>query len=279
MRILRVFPRRTAMTPTDELAFVGDPPLFRPPPEEIDEVHVSCTFTWDRPEAERLVGAWKEHYPGKVRLGGPAIRGTIGDFVPGRYLRPGVTITSRGCPNRCPWCLVPNREGPLFEFPEIAPGHEIQDNNILACSLRHFIRVCEMLRAQRRAAIFSGGLDPRMLTVEHVERLQSLRIRRLFLAFDAEYLIRPVNWAIETFLRHGFERRRLRCYVLVGFGDDTIEAAEERLCGVWERGATPFAMLWRGPGGEGHYEPEWKALARRWSRDQVIHARMKAEAR
>lgn len=31
MRIIRVFPRRTSMTPRDDYAFVGDPPLMLPP--------------------------------------------------------------------------------------------------------------------------------------------------------------------------------------------------------------------------------------------------------
>ena len=70
MRIARVFPRRTSATPDDELAFVGDPPLFLP---TADEVHVSCTFTWDRPQAQRLARAWANHgYT--VRIGGPAQR-------------------------------------------------------------------------------------------------------------------------------------------------------------------------------------------------------------
>ena len=50
--IARVFPSRTAQTPVDEYAFVGDPPLFLPP--DITEVHVSVTFSWDLPEARRL---------------------------------------------------------------------------------------------------------------------------------------------------------------------------------------------------------------------------------
>ena len=66
--IARVFPRRTSATPDDETAFVGDPPLFLP---AVKEVHVSCTFTWDRPEAQRLARAWaSQGYD--VRLGGPA---------------------------------------------------------------------------------------------------------------------------------------------------------------------------------------------------------------
>lgn len=67
-RLIRVFPRRTAATPTDDMVYVGDPPLFWP---EADEVHVSVTFTWDLPEAERLAKAWAvTGLP--VKIGGPA---------------------------------------------------------------------------------------------------------------------------------------------------------------------------------------------------------------
>ena len=68
MSLIRVFPRRTKWTPTDDMAFVGDPPMMRP---DADEVHVSCTFTWDIPEARRLFHAWKQYY-GRVDVGGPA---------------------------------------------------------------------------------------------------------------------------------------------------------------------------------------------------------------
>jgi len=63
-RIIRVFPRRTSFTPVDELAFVGDPPLERP---AADEVHVSCTFTWDRPRAEYLKLACSYAHRGNFR--------------------------------------------------------------------------------------------------------------------------------------------------------------------------------------------------------------------
>lgn len=65
--LLRVFPRRTTATPTDERAYVGNPPLFWP---EADEVHVSVAFTWDRAEGERLADAWTATgLP--VKIGGP----------------------------------------------------------------------------------------------------------------------------------------------------------------------------------------------------------------
>lgn len=52
MKIARVFPRRTTATPDDELVFFGPPPLLILP--EIDEVHISVAFTYDRPKAEEL---------------------------------------------------------------------------------------------------------------------------------------------------------------------------------------------------------------------------------
>ena len=44
-RIIRVFPRKTSYTPDDEMAFIGMPPIIIP---EHDEIHVSCSFTWDK---------------------------------------------------------------------------------------------------------------------------------------------------------------------------------------------------------------------------------------
>ena len=43
--IIRVFTRRTSYTPDDTYALVGLPPIEIP---AHDEVHISCTFTWDK---------------------------------------------------------------------------------------------------------------------------------------------------------------------------------------------------------------------------------------
>jgi len=53
MKIMRVFPRRTNATPTDELAHIGSPDLFTDQ-KTPDRVHISVTFTWDLPAAEKL---------------------------------------------------------------------------------------------------------------------------------------------------------------------------------------------------------------------------------
>jgi len=265
--IVRVFPRTTSMTPADPLAFVGDPPLWRP---LADEVHVSVTFTWDREEGERLAEAWEAFYPGKVRIGGPAYASPCSRFVPGTYIKPGVTFTTRGCNKSCPWCLVPTHEGRLREIKDFAPGHVIQDNNLLQASRSHLRKVFAMLHQQKRAAVFAGGLDATLLDDWVAEELRGMRIREVFLAADTEGALRPLERAVSKI--EFLQRRQLRCYVLLAYGGETIEQARARLERVWEIGCMPFAQLYQPLERWIDYPPEWKALARKWSRPAIMLA-------
>lgn len=264
--IIRVFPRKTNMTPNDPYAFTGDPPLWRP---EASRVYVSVTFTWDIEEGRRLQEAWGQYYP--TRIGGPAMGGKPDGFAPGFYLKYGVTITSRGCNNRCPWCLVSEVEGKLYTIP-ISPGHIVQDNNLLQCPTSHRRAVFQMLDSQPRAAVLAGGLDARLITDEIAEELRGLRIHQVFLAADTEAALKPLAKAIGklSFL----PRQKLRCYVMIAYNGETIEQAEARLVRVWELGAMPFAQLYQPPDHYIKYSHEWKALGRTWSRPAAMKALM-----
>ena len=262
-KIIRVFARRTKMIPRDDYAFVGDPPskLIRP---EADEVHVSCPFTWDLKEAHRLVEAWRQYYP-IVKLGGMACRNGI--FNPGMYIRQGVTFTSRGCNNRCPWCLVPEREGKLREIP-IVLGNIVQDNNLLQCRRQHIAKVFDMLRSQHSIQL-SGGLDSRLLSDDIADEIRSLRIAQVFLAADTKIALKPLERALR-YLQ--LPRNKTRCYALLAFGGETISEATERLETIWELGAMPFAQLYQPPDRYIKYSKEWHDLARTWARPAAMKA-------
>ena len=269
MKVIRVFPRRTHMTPKDRYAFIGDPPLIRP---DADEVHISCTFTWDIPEAERLYKAWSQYYP-VVKIGGP-VYGLNGDFVSGKYIKSGVTFTSRGCNNQCPWCLVREREGKLKEIPYFQAGHIIQDNNILQCSISHIQKVFEMLRYQGKPVSFSGGLDSRLVTRDFVDELQTVPIDQIFLACDTKEAIQRLRKAIELI---GLPRQKIRCYVLTKFREsETISEATGRMLDVWEAGAMPFCQLYQPPDKWINYPKEWTQFARTWSRPAAMKSFMKS---
>ena len=143
MMLARVFPRKTSMSPTDEHAYFGDPVMF----PKYDEVHISVTFTWDIKRGYYLKKQW-EMVCDNVKIGGPALEDCVDTFTSGKYLKKGMTITSRGCPNKCGFCLVPEREGKIRELP-VVEGNNIADNNLLACSWDHIYDVFEMLKTQR----------------------------------------------------------------------------------------------------------------------------------
>jgi len=273
MKIARVFPRRTTMTPTDKDAYIGLPTLFMP---YYDEAHISVTFTWDMKRAEELMKEWAP-YAKRTMLGGPAMNSKGMEFVAGKYLKNGITITSRGCPNNCPFCFVPKREGQIRELP-IVSGNIVQDNNLLACSKSHLRKVFAMLRKERQVD-FPGGLEAGRITDAIVDDLRTLRIRQLWLAYDVPEQEKSLVRAVQR-LKKYFKRDKLRCYVLIGYKGDTIEAAEGRLRRAFEIGTLPFAMRYRTPDSkwQGTYlfkERAWNLLARQWTRPAIIKSRMK----
>ena len=264
--IARVFPRITAATPTDELAFSDVPGMF---PIDVDEVHISCTFTYDKPRAEQLAEAWEGIAP--VKIGGPAYDDSGSDFTPGMYVKEGYTITSRGCPNNCWFCSVPKREGDIRELP-IRDGWNVLDSNLLACSEQHIRRVFDMLENYNNVE-FTGGFEAARLEWWHVELLWNLRPKQMFFAYDEPIDLEPLQHAGNMLRDADFTRSHLRCYVLIGYPKDTIEAAEKRLIESWEAGFLPMAMLWRNE--KGLIDESWATFQRTWARPAIIRSEAK----
>ncbi|MBA7597112.1 hypothetical protein ES703_04107 [subsurface metagenome] len=267
-RIIRVFPRRTSDTPNDAYAFVGDPQMWRP--DKVDEVHISCSFTWDKEKAMRLAQAWAQYYP-TVKVGGPAFGIQEDGFVPGRYIRKGITFTSRGCNNNCPWCLVPEKEGKLREIEDFQAGWNIQDNNLLQCSREHILRVFVMLNEQPRGVYFAGGLETGLVDDWLVDQLMGLRITKIFLAADTKPALEPLREAVKKLEPLALSRDKLGCYVMIG-RNESISQAMERLEAVWRIGCMPFAQLFQPPEKWIEYSPAWKKLARLWERPAATKA-------
>lgn len=272
MRLIRVFPRKTKATPNDALAYFGPPDFFA----EADEVHVSVTFTYDKAIAERLAEQWRHVAP--VKVGGVAYGDRGEEFIPGRYIKPGYTFTSRGCPRRCWFCSVPKRD-PVTRLLPITDGWNILDDNLLACPRPHVEAVFAMLRRQGRRIEFTGGLEALSLEDYQVELLASLKPRpTMFWAYDPGDKFETLEYAASRLLAAGFTREshRLRCYVLIGYPKDTHALAEQRLQQMIGIGFTPMAMLWKPEtASQEKYRPDesWRAFQRRWARPAIIHAK------
>ena len=189
------------------------------------------------------------------------------------YLAPGRTITSRGCHRRCTFCLVHPREGGIRTL-DIKPGNDIFDNNLLACPRTHIEAVMEMLSQQPERPRFTGGIAARLVESWWVKQAVTIGTEILYTAYDHPMEIGSVAAAIEMMRDAGLRRRAVGCYVLVGYKDDTVRAAKDRLEQIWDIGAMPYAMYYRGPDeARGEKPIGWRSFVREWSRPAIIAAK------
>jgi hypothetical protein len=269
MKEIRVFPRQTNATPFDEGVRIAETPRMF---DEADQIHISVSFTWDLKFADYLYGQWK--YVALTDMGGAAITKDEGEFIPGRFLKLGNVITSRGCPNRCWFCSVWKRNPVLKEL-EIKDGWNIQDDNLLACSEEHIKAVFQMLSLQKEKAIFTGGLEAKMMKLWIAEELKKLNPSRMYFAYDTPDDYEPLLEARKILREVGFKdgSHNILSYVLIGYPKDTFENAEKRLRDAWKAGYFPYAMLYRDK--EGKFRKDWRRFQRQWVRPEIIASNLK----
>lgn len=241
-KIARVFPHQTKCSPTDSLSFFSGPGLLFP---QVDRVHISVTFSWDIPKAEKLYNQWKRIAP--TEIGGPAFHTKESNFIPGQYLKFGSTITSRGCPNKCWFCDVWKTQGTIQELP-IMPGWLVYDSNLFACSLSHLKNVFQMLSQQpKKSKIY--GVEAKSLDFDRFNLIQKNKssISELWFAYDTPDDLEPLMYAGKQLNNFEFSINSKRCYVLIGYPGDSIQKAETRLKQTLQAGFLPFAMRYTYP--------------------------------
>jgi len=156
-------------------------------------------------------------------------------------------FTTRGCIRRCPFCVVPAKEGPIRAVGDIHDfwrGQErlmLLDNNLTALP-DHFELVVKQLIKERVKVNFSQGLDIRLLTLEMAQLLSQVRLwKRIHFAWDDVSIEASVRKGIETLQTGGVSLHDVTFYVLVGFNSTPAEDLHrvETLRGL---GVNPFVM-------------------------------------
>lgn len=161
------------------------------------------------------------------------------DYAIGRF--------TRGCPNRCPWCVVPKMDGnevrhvaDLADFWCGQPIVRVLDDNIMADG-DEFCRDCEQLEKAGVYVIFDA-LDARLVDDATAAALATLKHgKSIHFAWDGHSQDEAVPRSIETLKRHGLKPWRLMFYVLVGF-NTSREYDLFRIYTLRDMGANPFVM-------------------------------------
>ena len=158
-----------------------------------------------------------------------------------------IGFLTRGCIRKCPWCVVPKKEGhirPYRTWQDIKRPDSrdivFMDNNVLACP--HGIEQIKDMGGRDIRVDFNQGLDARLITPEIAELLSRLKwIRQIRMSCDTDSMLDVCLTAIKRLQRCGVKPYRVFVYLLV----QDIESAERRAIALRAVGADPFAQPYR----------------------------------
>lgn len=222
-----------------------------------DRAYASCVFTKNRHKLEN----YKNLSPDLI------VGGSGWDFVtmlPSEIeaMKPKINygFTTRGCIRKCPFCIVPQKEGYIRIVGDLldlwdgkARKVVMLDNNILALP-EHFRMICQQAMENGIKVDFNQGLDHRLLTPDIVGIMANVSHTEYHLAFDDPAHKKSVGKAIGMLREGGINR----CiwYVLVGY-NTTPEEDLARLNYLREMNQRAFLQRY-----EAHYfDPFYTALA------------------
>ena len=185
------------------------------------------------------------------------------DYAIGRF--------TRGCPNRCPWCVVWRMDGnevrhvaDLSDFWCGQPTVRLLDDNIMADE-DEFVADCRQLHDAGVKVIWEA-LDVRYVNDKTARALATCKSdKRYHFAWDGPAQDGYVERGIEVLARNGVKPWKLMFYVLVGF-NTTPEYDMHRIMTLHELGANPFVMPYYENGKKSEYA---KHLAR-WCNNKFI---------
>lgn len=139
------------------------------------------------------------------------------------YPRCGYAIgyLTRGCPNRCRWCIVPHKEGdvrPYRRWQEVVRKDTeklvLMDNNIL--SISYGISQLEELTHSVYEIDLNQGMDARLVDAPVAKVLSRIKwIRYLRFSCDQQAQLDKIRQAVELLGKNGIKPYRIFIYLLV----------------------------------------------------------------
>lgn len=132
-----------------------------------------------------------------------------------------IGFLTRGCPNNCPWCYVPKKEGAIRPYRDwrqlVRPDTDklvLMDNNILSCE--HGIKQLAELAETDYRIDLNQGMDIRLLTEDICKILKRLHwIDYIRFSCDTAAQLPYFERAVEMFDKYKLPKSRVFIYILV----------------------------------------------------------------
>lgn len=176
---------------------------------------------------------------------------------------------TRGCPNKCKWCVVPQKEGAIRPYQKIediaVDGRNqiiLMDNNVLASDFG--IEQIEKIIKLRIKVDFNQALDARLVTPEIAKMLAKVKwIHRIRFGCDTTEQIDDCERAIELIDGAGYKGEYFFYCILL----DNFNESFNRV-NYWKNKGKryiPHCQPYRDVNNPNQIIPQWQRDMARWS--------------
>lgn len=151
--------------------------------------------------------------------------------IPERWRDTSFTFTTRGCINKCVYCMVWRLE-PKFYINKNWKAHivdgkkiaAISDNNFLAAPLKHIREVVDFLVEKDKRVIFNNALDVRLMDVARADQIARLKYQGKGMRFAFDHMEEDGYYQRALELIEARTKIKTFTYVMFGFKDKPWDA-------------------------------------------------------
>lgn len=259
----------------------GDSVEWYDPFEHYDKVYMAKVFMFTQ-EYQYFINA------DEVEKGGTGydIHKTLPNFIdrlqPDYSIYPKVDnktaygFLTRGCPNKCKWCIVPKKEGkihPYMDVDEIAiEGRTnliLMDNNVLASD--YGLQQIEKIIKKGYRVDFNQALDARLVTEDIARLLARVKwLNQIRFGCDTP---KQIVWCENAMNMIDKFRKRPASYLMYTMISDDIDEAYTRLSHFRDNKRVRIvAQPFRDVDNPHQIIPQWQKDMARWSMRREIYA-------
>lgn len=260
----------------------GDTVEWYNPFDQYDVVYMSKIFSFTPDYGQWITNA--KH----IRKGGTGydLHATLDDEM--EFIQPDYSLyplidkktaygfLTRGCPNKCKWCVVPRKEGnvrPYMDVDDVAVDGRtnliLMDNNILACD--YGLQQIEKIIEREYRVDFNQALDARLVTDDIAKLLAKVRwLNQIRFGCDTTKQIEECERAMAMI--DGYRKKPASYLMYTMIGSDFDEAFHRLNHWRTFKRVRIVAQPFRDVDKPHQIIPQWQKDMARWAMRREIYA-------
>lgn len=187
---------------------------------------------------------------------------------------------TRGCIRKCPWCIVPKKEGSIFPYQDVdeiaVDGRTnliLMDNNILAAGEYGMNQLDKIIKRGYKVD-FNQAMDARLVTPQVAEKLAKIKwLNYIRFGCDTTGQIKECEKAIQLILERGYKKEFLLFTMLHGDINECLERVSYWR-GKYNWKVTCFAQPYLNLTSVHQDIPQWQKDMSRWSIKKELYKTM-----